>query len=312
MNKPNEIHKQLRAEIDPYKPNHQYMGPQRHGLPSGTREDFRNDIEMLKKEDARREQPFFSPELTLEQVNTSFGQLRHEMQIGGAHPHRHATITERDPETGEYVDILLQLRPVPIEIVVHFNATWGYIREALDQAVHAAGVCCGLSKNKLRSLYFPFAGDAAKFPDEVAEKTKGLDPKIVAVLLKSKAYQGGNDPLWAVNRVSNKKKHASLSVASVNTGHVTSYAASGGVEIESTQGHSNKYELEYMRYSAASEGHLDTSTLFVHDIVVDDIEAIKMRPIIRMTDNLISDVTAICREVEDVCYSLGHVGEKLL
>ena len=312
----NDNHKKLDAELLKHKPNDRYTGPitPNIDLDQACPELVANKrTELVKLNDCRKH-PFWSPKITLEQANHHFSSLQEGVKIFGSQPDRHATITDIDPETGERIYKLVQLEPVPTDIILSFNNTWGSIREALDQMVTAAGVSCGLSKTKLSKLYFPFARDQADFLDKVAEKTDGLHADIVSILMDSNAYKGGDDPLWAVNRISNQRKHAALSAVAARANHISAELSKSGANftVSDCEWDSNKNELEYGRSAAQITEKFDFSTLFIFDIVVDEIETIKMRPILRMTNDLISTATRLCDEIEDVCVSLGHINEKLV
>ncbi len=81
------------------------------------------------------------------------------------------------------------------------------LRAALDQATFATAIATGASGKK---AHFPFGDNAA----EVAERhvpprggSKQVPKEIFDLVASFKPYKGGDDTLWAVNKLCNSHKH---------------------------------------------------------------------------------------------------------
>jgi len=85
------------------------------------------------------------------------------------------------------------------------------LRAALDQAGYAATVASG--NIKLEKTNFPFADSLANLNNNIdgpRNVCRDLPPEITAIFRGFKPYKGGNDPLWALNKLCNTKKHCAL------------------------------------------------------------------------------------------------------
>ena len=79
------------------------------------------------------------------------------------------------------------------------------IRSSLDQAAYAIAVACNSKRPDL--IHFPIADNAADFEKVVRGRIKDFPPDILALFRSLKPYQGGNDLIWALNRVRRQAAH---------------------------------------------------------------------------------------------------------
>ena len=82
------------------------------------------------------------------------------------------------------------------------------LRSALDQVGYASAVSAGCADPK--STYFPFAGSLAELDNVIARRCRDLPPDIVTLFRGFQPYKGGDDLLWAMNRVRVANQHKIL------------------------------------------------------------------------------------------------------
>jgi hypothetical protein len=83
------------------------------------------------------------------------------------------------------------------------------LRAVLDQTGYATAVLGG--KNRPKNSLFPIADDEPGLKVLIGRKrSKDLPPEILDLFCGFKPYKGGNDAIWALNKLANSKKHVSL------------------------------------------------------------------------------------------------------
>ncbi len=90
------------------------------------------------------------------------------------------------------------------------------LRMCLDQAGYAIAIA--LNGGDPKSCYFPFADDAANLESVMKRRCKDFPREILALFRGFKPYKGGDDLLWAVNRICNTNKHKMLVPIGISTG----------------------------------------------------------------------------------------------
>jgi hypothetical protein len=79
------------------------------------------------------------------------------------------------------------------------------LRSSLDQAAYAVAVASGVKRLDL--VYFPIADDASQLQDVMRGRLKDFPPDILTLFRTFKPYPGGNDMIWALNRVRRQAAH---------------------------------------------------------------------------------------------------------
>jgi hypothetical protein len=98
------------------------------------------------------------------------------------------------------------------------------LRSSLDNAVFDIALATGTRDP--RSAAFPFAKDISEMANALG-RCKNVPPPIQSFLCGLQPYQGGNDFLWALNKLSNIDKHRIL--RPFGTGVFRSYGFAQGV-----------------------------------------------------------------------------------
>lgn len=108
-----------------------------------------------------------------------------------------------DLATGQTIFVAKLEKPVPEELSgLAFDAI-NNLRAALDQSVFPF--------SNGRDGAFPFAKDEEHFKNALKGRTKGMPDEIVGIISDAKPYKGGNDLLYALNKIDNSRKHAIIS-----------------------------------------------------------------------------------------------------
>jgi hypothetical protein len=83
------------------------------------------------------------------------------------------------------------------------------LRAVLDQAGYAAAGAAGRIEPK--RTQFPFGDDLTGLEDVIKRgRCRDLPPEILTLFRSFSPYKGGNDALWALNKLCNAKKHCAL------------------------------------------------------------------------------------------------------
>ena len=100
------------------------------------------------------------------------------------------------------------------------------LRSVLDQTAYACAIAAGKINPKF--AYFPIADDLSGLETGIKGRTKDLPDKIVALFRGFKPYKGGNDTLWALNKLRNSNHMALIPVsiggANIEISHRTGLA----------------------------------------------------------------------------------------
>jgi hypothetical protein len=84
------------------------------------------------------------------------------------------------------------------------------LRATLDQCGYASAVASGKANPKQTA--FPFGDDLTGLDNNIIRRKvcNDLPPEIVSLFRTLKPYKGGNDSLWALNKLCNTQKHCAL------------------------------------------------------------------------------------------------------
>lgn len=131
------------------------------------------------------------------------------------------------------------------------------LRDALDHAGYGIAVASG--KTSPLHTNFPFAPDLAKFEQQVGGRCKDLPDEIVSLFRSFRPYKGGNDLIWALNRVAVTNKHMLVNpmVAASQNLFINTLSIGGGTVPfgigEPARWDSTKNEITVMRLPADAQ-----------------------------------------------------------
>ena len=123
----------------------------------------------------------------------------------------YTTFTEPDPKIPENTVHKVRLaRPLPDGLSEIAGDVIGNLRESLDHAVFAVAVAAAAGNRHPQNAYFPFSATAARFEMNLKGRCADVPQEIYTLLRSFEPYEGGNEILFALNKVANLNKHALL------------------------------------------------------------------------------------------------------
>ena len=113
-----------------------------------------------------------------------------------------------DAQTGDGFIKFVLTEPLSDDLFLIAGDCLYNLRASLD---YLATATARLKKPNAKGAYFPFAGDAKEFTALRTQKKINKLPTAARPIIQSlKPYKGGNDLLWAINRVRNEDGHVFL------------------------------------------------------------------------------------------------------
>jgi hypothetical protein len=182
------------------------------------------------------------------------------------------------------------------------------LRAALDQAGYASAVASGNAS--LKRTNFPF-GDTLADLDNHIDRRKGcrdLPPEITALFRVFRPYKGGNDALWALNKLCNAQKHCDL--IPFTLGDVRIYDADGSNVIQGAIGLHNplwdpsKYEIMLDRIPA-NESTPDYKAHVTLNVAIQCAAIERGKPAIAVLGEMMRIVDGILAATEAECRRIG-------
>jgi hypothetical protein len=122
----------------------------------------------------------------------------------------YAKVIEQNADGTEDLYKIKLVKPMPIGLRGVAFDTVNSLRAALDQAGFAAARAAG---NDGRDTHFPFRENISEMQGTIKQHARGegrskdIPAEIFAVMVAFQPYKGGNDLLWALNKLCNTQKH---------------------------------------------------------------------------------------------------------
>jgi hypothetical protein len=201
----------------------------------------------------------------------------------------YAVVIDTDLDTRENIYKARFPFRLPGKLPVYVFDVLVNLRAALDQAVCASMMTLYGPDVRLKGLYFPFADRVSELDPVIKRRCKNVPAEIVAVLRSFRPYKGGNDLLWALNRLSAENRHQRLIAVGANS------SALGQIP-DPAIWDSMKNEIIFARVAPDTELENDFDLSFY--IAFGDIEIVRTQPLVGTFKNLTSIVTSIVRASE--------------
>ena len=118
----------------------------------------------------------------------------------------------KDPQSGQHIHKIKFTQQLPQMLPCVLFDIANNLRAVLDQAGYASAVAAG-RKTKVVQTNFPFADTLGNLNNHIDGRRRAcadLPTEITALFRGFNPYKGGNDPLWALNKLCNTKKHCAL------------------------------------------------------------------------------------------------------
>lgn len=246
--------------------------------------------------------PFASPREVLDRARDNTKELETRIrEFFGRNPY--ARVIESDRSTGEILHKARLTAQLPGKFTAVLKDAISNLRDSLDHTVYAS--CIALGRTDPETTKFPFADTGRQFEGELWA-LKEVSPAIWQAIERFRPYQGGNDLLWALNKIRNTKTHRIL----VPVGH-----APAGVQFPVLKAVSipnaalemkfcnvwdaAKNEVLYMRLPQGCE--LEYKVNIAFDVTFGDVPVLAGQPVIGVLSALINECERVLLSIEETC-----------
>jgi hypothetical protein len=158
-----------------------------------------------------RSDPFYSPKRRLVRAQKHLINLdRRIKRFVYSQPHK--LVVELDPDGVNELHKIKLTKRLPLNCDdIAFEAVFT-LRAVLDQTAYAAAIASG--KYKPRNAYFPIADNLDSLENIIKGRCSDLPDEIKTLFRGFKPYEGGNDSLWALNKLRNSA-HTALTTVGI-------------------------------------------------------------------------------------------------
>jgi hypothetical protein len=237
---------------------------------------------------------------------------------------------EGDPQNpGHDVHKIVFERRLPADLPnIVFDAA-SNLRAALDQAGYASAVAGG-RKNPKRT-HFPFGDDLAGLDNNIDGRgvCAHLPPEITTLFRGFKPYKGGNDSLWALNRLCNTNKHCALALFDIGQFNLAAHTQvsktvrplpGGGAELRiegnisgfvgrltaaNSDWNPDKYEITISGIPREMTANYEANVAL--DVAIEGIETLSRKPAVTVLREMMHVVDGIFSRTEAECRRLGFI-----
>ncbi len=249
---------------------------------------------------------FESPKRTLRRAKKHIENLESELaSFRGRHGWFYDI--DRDPHTGDEIH-KIKFKDDSLEWefpCIVFDAV-NNLRACLDQTSYATCVANGRPDTK--SGYFPFASDAAHWPNRI-NGLKDLPAEILAMFERLNAYEGGNNILWAVNELCNTTKHARLvpiGIGKIEMSFPAAITEAVPITVSSTAYNAQTNQIELARLRPDAQRGTNTKISF--SIVLEHpTRAINGRQPVGLLTHMVNEVERVLMGTEAECRCIGLI-----
>jgi hypothetical protein len=214
----------------------------------------------------------------------------------------YARVVERDPDGVTEIHKITLKRQLPEEAIHLAAEIVEALRSTLDQTGYACAVLAGVRKSK--SAYFPCADSAPELANVIKGRCKDLPSDIVSLFRSFQPYQGGNDYLWAMNKMANTK-HTALVAVGISSGGmlINSLRTGGPLALRVPRWDTAKNEMIFAITRAGSK--LDYNVKFTLEVSFGDVPGLSGHRALEALSNLASITECILAATEAECRRIG-------
>lgn len=244
--------------------------------------------------------PLFSSRYSVEHAKRHLHKLESEIKaFFNTNPYVH--VTELEANGSEEVRKIKLVKPMPEDLPGIAVDAINHLRSALDQAGFAVARAAG--KNG-KSAHFPFGANLSEVQSRARGSSKDIPTAVFDIMVASKPYKGGNDFLWALNKICNTNKHEILvpvaTAAAGFHGKNVSYRKAdtpgGTLTFKPLIWDSVKNEVEYARLKGG--GSLEGEFQFSFLIAIGKVEVIEGQPALEVFNAMASEVERVLVAIE--------------
>ena len=257
---------------------------------AGTRHTFPPDWSAKSK--PKQTHPLHGIKIRLARANEHLANIEN---ISRTFSHSHEIVREMEPD-GVHEAVKLLVAPMPETLPVIVSELVFHLRSALDNLACCLAVANGKSAARVS---FPIAADRTEFEDpKMQSRIRKLPSAAQKLVRRLKPYKGGDNLLWAMNKLRNNDIHARLVCLILHGPHwkastiTTSIPPFGNSMIEIQYPHTFEDQLVLARCTAGASVEYDTKPDI--DIAFSDIEFLegervvaKLRQMVDRTERIV-------------------------
>ena len=248
--------------------------------------------------------PFDSPKRQLKRGKLYIERLRKRF-LTFLDKVSHTQVIEQHPNGRDsVVKIVFNMR-IPVGFDETAYMAIDAIRSALDQTGYAAAVAGG--KVKPKKAYFPIADSPSELEGNITKRRICADipDEVVAVFRSFSPYKGGNDTLWALNKL-RQAFHTSIIPTMMSAGgfRLTKADIVGGY-IYIPEYDADKNEIILARLKPGGTFEYDGAVALT--ITFDEIDFLKGIPIFGPLGAMADEVAQVLSRTETECRRIGII-----
>jgi hypothetical protein len=248
--------------------------------------------------------PFYSPQARLNRANQHIARLHKGIErFVNQRPYKEITELQADGVTEVYKFKITKTLP---ESCVHAAAeALEALRSVLDQSGYAAAVASG--KITPKRTQFPIGDDPTGLENVIGRKVaKDLPDEILTLFRSFKPYQGGNNLIWALNKLANAKHTTLLPVtAEIDAMLNINIWIHGDVELVRPVFDRAKREIVFARVRPG--GQLKYDLTFAFFVALGEIDFIARHQAVAVLRAMSGEVARILKATEATCRNLGFL-----
>lgn len=219
-----------------------------------------------------------------------------------------ASITETKREGAQEITIV-KYAQVPVRMASIACDAVNNLRMALDRLGYATATATG--KENPEQTYFPFTEHDRAFDNpEAMRRSEDVPHEVMALFRTFKPYKGGNDLLWALNRIANINKHRLLVPVLVDVTTVSIFGVGLGPASSLTYSNWDRTKRQVEYAVDLSYGEPNEHVRITFDITFDQPDVIRGQPAVRVLGYVAANVRTIIEAAVEVASRHGYLGKK--
>jgi hypothetical protein len=180
------------------------------------------------------------------------------------------------------------------------------LRAALDHAIYAVAKTC---RSNPKYAYFPFSGKAERFEKSLNGFCKDVPSEMFPLLRSFRPYEGGNEPLFALNAMRNADNHSILTPFGTRLFRPRTKVKGTGYMSMTVPEHSAwdiaKQEIVFLRTGADATFDYDIDFHFF--VAFDEVPTVKGMPVMETLELIGSEVNQVVAAIEAEAARLGFL-----
>lgn len=216
-------------------------------------------------------------------------------------------VAEYDPDMDEHVYKVKVAKTLPAMLNGIASDAICNLRSALDQSMYA---CCVAAGGRKSNTHFPFGDTDTEVESRKTRGSSDVPPDIFVFVKQFQPYKGGDDLLWALNKLANANKHRILSpMATIaDDFSVGDFAvlSSGPVKVFlNPTWDRTKNELEFARIRHTPEFNMNGRVNFTELVSFGEVDVVFGSPADGVLNHLIGKIDSILRGIEAEARRIG-------